>query len=334
MGRSATKARRLLDIEAMLLAHPEGLSQSEMARRLDVNRSTINRYLPDLPNHIYIDDTDGNKWKVDRSGCLVNVRLDIHEAMAVHLATRLLATRMERQNAHAAAALRKLSIALEKLAPQVSSHLASSADAMDDPDRRQDVIYLRSLEVLTLAWAEKKKTQVWHQHEDGSIHTYTLSPYFIEPYAIGQSTYVIGLREPPGELRTLKIERLVRVELLKERYELPADFDPLDLLADAWGIWFTDEPPLEVVLRFSPRVAPRVRETRWHRSERVEAQPDGSLLWRALIAEPREMMPWVRGWGADCEVLAPPEMRAELTEEARKLTQMYPQASADDLPRG
>jgi CRISPR-associated endonuclease/helicase Cas3 len=48
---------------------------------------------------------------------------------------------------------------------------------------------------------------------------------------------------------------------------------------------------VEVVLRFSPHVARRVQETRWHRSERTEPQPDGSLVWRAQIAEPKEMLP-------------------------------------------
>jgi CRISPR-associated endonuclease/helicase Cas3 len=40
----------------------------------------------------------------------------LNEALALHLATRLLAPRMDRQNPHAAAALRKLGISLERLA--------------------------------------------------------------------------------------------------------------------------------------------------------------------------------------------------------------------------
>ena len=34
---SQTKAERLIQIEALLLAHPEGLSQSEIAKRLGVH---------------------------------------------------------------------------------------------------------------------------------------------------------------------------------------------------------------------------------------------------------------------------------------------------------
>jgi len=120
MKPAETKSNRLMAIEALLLAHPEGLIQSDIANRLNVNRSTVSRYLPDLPGHFYIEE-DG-RWKVDRSAYLVNVRFNLHEALAVHLAARLLATRMERQNPHAAAALRKLGVALEMLAPCISRH--------------------------------------------------------------------------------------------------------------------------------------------------------------------------------------------------------------------
>ena len=48
MERAANKADRLMQIESLLVTHPEGLTQAEIARRLGVHRSTIYRYLPDL----------------------------------------------------------------------------------------------------------------------------------------------------------------------------------------------------------------------------------------------------------------------------------------------
>lgn len=323
MGHAENKAARLLQIEALLLAHPEGLIQSDIARRLGIHRSTIGRYIPDLPAHIYIDDLDDNRWKIDRDGYLINVRLTMHEALAVHLAARLMAAGTDKQNPHAAAALRKLGVSLERLAPLIAEHLKQSADVMDDQAQRHDPVYLEVLETLTRAWSAKQQVHLWHQHESGKIYEYDFAPYFIEPYAVGRATHVIGWREPPGARRTFKIERIRRIELKADRYVIPEDFDPRDLLAEAWGIWYTEAEPVEVVLRFHPRVARRVRETQWHRSERVEEQPDGSLLWRAQIAEPQEMVHWIRGWGADVIVEAPQELREQLAGEARRLAQNY-----------
>jgi len=319
---SEKKADRLGLIEALLLEHPEGLTQAEIARRLGVDRSTVHRYYPNLPKHIYVED-DG-RWMIDRQAYLVAVRFNLHEALAVHLATRLLATRMDRHNPHAAGALRKLSLALERLAPRISHHLANSADVMDDPGQRIDPVFLGVLEKLTLAWAEERKVRVWHRHEDsGQVNEYLFSPYFIEPYAVGQAVHVIGWREPPGALRTFKVERIERAELEREHYTIPPDFDPRRLLADAWGIWYTEGEPVEVVLKFGSRVANRVRETRWHRSEQVTQLEDGGLLWRARVAEPQEMLPWIRGWGADCEVLEPERVRQQITQESNRLVEVY-----------
>jgi predicted DNA-binding transcriptional regulator YafY len=326
MSRTETKAARLRLIEDLLLAHPEGLTQAEIARSLEVNRSTVYRYLPDLPQHIYIDDMDGCRWKIDRQAYLVNVRFNLNEAMAIHLATRLLATRMDRSNPHAASALHKLGLALQSLAPLISRYVSRSALKMQSMDQKQDPVFLDVLQKLTIAWAEGKKVKVWHRSDKShEIKTYTYATYYIEPYAIGQSTYVFGFSEPPDAIRTFKIERIEKVEILSEPYTIPDTFDPFELLSDAWGIWFTNEEPEQVTLLFHQRAAQRVGETRWHRSEQVEFQEDGRLLWRALIDEPREMLPWVRGWGADVEVIEPDWMRDELIKEIQEMAVLYGQ---------
>ncbi len=325
MNRAENKAQRLLQIEKLLWAHPEGLTQSEVARKLIVNRSTIWKYVEDdqLPPGVYVDELDGDKLKLDRSADLTKAAFSLHEVMALHLATRLLATRMDKQNPHAASALRKLAKALQRLDQNVSQHLLRSADVMDEVDAYRDPVYLQVLETLTEAWSAGRKVKVTHQHDDGRIYGYTFAPYFIEPYAIGQTTHVIGWREPPHAIRTFKIERLRSAVMLPDRYEIPADFDPAERLRNAWGIWYTDNEPVEVVLRFHPTVARRVQETQWQRGQQLEMQADGSLLWRAWIAEPKEMLPWIRGWGADVEVVGPEGLRMKQIVEASRLAELY-----------
>jgi CRISPR-associated endonuclease/helicase Cas3 len=323
MERSAKKAERLIQMEQMLLAHPEGLRRAGIARRLGVHRSTVGRDIDELSLRVPIWE-DGNLLGINRDDYRVDVRVTLHEAMALHLAARLMATRTDKHNPHAGAALRKLGLALERLAPLVSRHLLASADVMDDEAQRHDPLYLDVLETLTRAWSQERMVRLWHKHEpSGRVYEYTFAPYFIEPYAVGQTTHVIGWREPPGALRTFKLERVQRVELTTQSYTIPDDFDPRAKLADAWGIWYTEAEPVEVALRFHPRVAGRVRETRWHRSEDAEEQPDGSLLWRARVAEPQEMLHWIRGWGADVEVLEPEGLRDQLMGEARRLAEAY-----------
>ncbi|MBM4466968.1 MAG: WYL domain-containing protein, partial [Chloroflexi bacterium] len=101
-----------------------------------------------------------------------------------------------------------------------------------------------------------------------------------------------------------------------------ADFDPVVMLNTAWGIMFGDEL-VEVRLRFSPQVARRVAESIWHPSQRLAQCDDGGCLLTMQVAHPLEMKPWIRGWGPDCEVLAPAGLRAEVAAEMRQAAAKY-----------
>lgn len=324
MKRTQNKATRLLEIEKLLLAHPRGLRQVEIAQRLGVNRSTILRDLLDLselPVPIYEDE---GRICINREAYLTQIRLTLHESLAVHLAARLLAAHTDKKNPHAAAALRKLGLALEKLAPLISHHVLKTSEVMDQQAQYHDPVYQEVLETLTRAWAMGRKVRVWHQRlQDHRIFEYTFAPYFIEPYGWGHSIHTIGHREPPGALRTFKLERIKRIELLEETFTIPADFDPGTLLEHAWGIWYTDDEPVEVRLRFTPQGAQRLKENKWHPTEQIESLPDGGCIWMAEVAEVQEMVPWIRGWGADVEVLVPYDLREAMTHEARRLARLY-----------
>ncbi len=324
MTRSVSKAERLLEIEALLLANPAGLSQAELARRLGINRSTVYRYLPELTTRFPIYETDDERLAIDRDSYLVHVRLTLHEAMALHLATRMMAARSDEWNPHAAGALRKIGLALERLTPRISRHMQASADVMEGQTQRRDPRYLQVLQTITRGWAEGRKVCIRYQ-SGSSEHAYDniLSPYFVEPSAVGYATHVIGYEESYfHNVYTFKIERIHSAQLLADTYTIPEDFDPMTLLQKAWGIMFGEEVQ-EVQLYFSPQVARRVHETQWHPSQRLQDCPDGSCLLTVAVAEPLEMKPWIRGWGPECVVLGPEWLRKEVGEEMKRAGENY-----------
>ena len=49
------------------------------------------------------------------------------------------------------------------------------------------------------------------------------------------------MAEPPNKLRTRKLERIERIVSTDEPFDVPADFDPNELLAGAWSIWFDED---------------------------------------------------------------------------------------------
>jgi predicted DNA-binding transcriptional regulator YafY len=325
MSPTHTKAERLLEIEVLLLAHPAGMRQADLAARLGVHRSTIHRYLPELTTQFQVFETDDGRLAIDRDNYLARLRVTVHEAAAIFLAARLLHRTSDEHNPHAAEALTKLGCALQGVAPPMAAGIVKTAEAMSARGGRASDSYLPVLRALTTGWVTGRWVRVRYRRIGAEVESQSMiAPYLLEATAPGFSTYCVGLREPPGEVRTLKIERITHAEVTQEPYEIPDDFDASTRFDRAWGVWVgCDSAPVEVVLRFAAAAAERVRETRWHASESANAEPDGSVTWRACVDEPTEMLPWIRSWGADVEVIAPEALRRQVAEGHRLAAEHY-----------
>ncbi|MDZ4719410.1 MAG: WYL domain-containing protein [Roseiflexaceae bacterium] len=334
MTRAFAKSGRINQIERLLLTNRAHLSQAEIARRCDVHRSTIGRLIQDMiDNEIPVRTDDQGLIYIERTAYISTIRLKLHEAMSVFLAGRLLARYSDKPNTYTVAALDKLGTALRGVMPALGLHITNTSAALRARLPKHVTDHQRTLEKLTEAWAAGKKVQIWYRPLNArKAFQHTFAPYFLEPSGIGYSTYAIGMAEPPGKLRTRKLERIERVVLTDEPFDIPTDFDPNKLLAGAWSIWFDeDDQPTKVRLRFSGHQAiRRMNETIWHPSQQTEQDVEGRLLWSAEIDEPQEMLPWIRGWhGGTCEVLEPIELREKIIGELRRQMRVYGVADAD-----
>lgn len=295
----------------------------ELAERFGMHRSTIHRMLTEIESELEapVQREAGGVW-IDPDAYQFSVKLNLNEAMAVFLAARLLARYSDKPNPHAVKALQKLSHALRKSAPRVSEHINRTSARLDRPMTDAGRDYLRALETLTRAWADRARVILYYRDEPDVPRPFDV--YFIEPSAVGYLTYVIGKDWHRHDERTFAIERIARVTPTLEPYEIPADFDPLRKLAGAWGVNWGKGGATEVVLRFAAgRAANRVRETNWHESQVIEDAPDGGCLLRIAVGSAQEMKPWIRQWGPDCVVVSPPDLRAQISEEMRRAGQGY-----------
>ncbi|MCL4506664.1 MAG: WYL domain-containing protein [Chloroflexi bacterium] len=324
-SRATKRSTRLKDIEEYLLTRRQPVSVKAIAGYFQVHRATIYRSLSDLETEweVPIMREGGGRVWIDRQHYLTDVRLNLNEATTVFIAARLLARYSDKPNPHAVRALNKLSIALAHVAPHMARHIAQTSDHLDRGLNESQQEYLGCLEALTQAWADGVRAAIV-QREAPDVER-LFEPYFIEPSAVGYSTYVIGYDHHRRDIRTFKVERLLRVRLTADAYAIPAGFDPYTLLAGAWGVnWGAGGQPTDVVLRFAAgRAAQRVRETNWHETQRIEDLPDGGCILNIQVGSTQEMKPWIRQWGCDCEVLAPAELRAEIGEEMKQAGELY-----------
>ena len=116
---------------------------------------------------------------------------------------------------------------------------------------------------------EQKKVRVRYQGlKSTGITNHVVSPYLIEPSIWSDSVYVIAYSDTFEKVMPFKIDRIETASLSSESFEIPADFDDQQLLKHAWGIWYGDEEPVTVKLRFNKDAARRVKESIWHPLEK------------------------------------------------------------------
>jgi proteasome accessory factor B len=315
--RIKSKVARLNRIEQRLYNTPQGLRVVELAAYCGVDRRTIYRDLMSLHEMGVPVWEDKGRFGIDRAAYLSTVRLNLNEAIAIFFAARLLSYHSDEHNPHIVSALDKLSAGLPD--QTVSSHLARLADLIRSRPLRRS--YVQILEVLTRAWADRRFVRLRYRAANREVTERVVALYFLEVSRSEPAAYVIGFDRLRDALRTFKIERIEKAELLEEPYTIPEDFDPYIHLKSAWGV--IDDAAVEVQLRFSAAVAPRVRESVWHHSQRLIELSDGGCELRMIVGGIREIRSWVLSWGAEVEVLAPEELRAEVAAHAERLAAMY-----------
>lgn len=86
---------------------------------------------------------------------------------------------------------------------------------------------------------------------------------------------------------------------------------------------FTGEKEIDVWLSFTAIAAPYVRERPWHFSQTVVDRPDGGIHVRLRLNNLVDVRRRILANGRHVEVLAPPELRATVAEEAAALLQKH-----------
>lgn len=322
-----TKADRLVELQYLFWRNPRRrLTSAEIARRLGIAPRTVRKYLSEMSANGRLPITrDKNAWVLAEHARLevLPVRFLLEEATAVYLAARLLVANADEPNPAVAGAVGKLASVVPQEVRGVLDRLAERSRSVSE------TAFFRLFRTVSYGWALCRIVEVEYEPRSrpGEVFACRFEPWLLEPAAVGSAIYAVGRASPPGEVRVLKLERVRKARLTDQAFTPPPVDELLDRLDTAWGVWLSNEEPARVELAFTPDVASRVRETRWHPSQRLHDEPDGSVRMTVAVASTVELLPWILGWGCHCQVLSPPALREEAASEHRAALAAYAEAS-------
>ena len=117
-----------------------------------------------------------------------------------------------------------------------------------------------------------------------------------------------------------------RIRSLREtgrRFDRPADFRIGDYLDGSFHAMRGEGGPRRVRLRFTDEAARYVKLRQWHPSQKIRERRDGTLELTLTVSHLLEVRRWILGYGPECEVLEPAELREQVREGLRKSLDLY-----------
>ena len=182
------------------------------------------------------------------------------------------------------------------------------------------------LSILQNALAGTRKVSVrYDSYHEGREIECTLRPYRLA--FIRRGWYLIAYTDDRAKILTYKVERIIELKTLQEKYTLDAGFSLNDYFGNAWHMIRGDQR-YHVRIRFMPKVAGNVDEVLWHRTQQTRHEPDGSLIFEVDVDGIEEIGWWVLGYGDQAQVVQPPELREWIAEHAARMLAYYREQQA------
>jgi predicted DNA-binding transcriptional regulator YafY len=316
MANVATRLFTLL----MLLQRQPNQKAACLAAELGISVRSLHRYmamLEDMGIPVYAERGPYGGFSLVRGYKMPPLAFTPEEAVAVYLGASLVGEMWGRLYQEAAqGALAKLEhvlpndqrqeVAWARRALVVSGLHRSDADALAP-----------NLEILRAAIRQQRRVSLVYLGSSQPEATCRQ----VDPYALVHSWgwwYVAGFCHLRQAVRSFRVDRIQKLELLEVNFQAPAGFNIQAYLASEP----LAQPPLQVRLRFAPPGAWVARGQAIYWSS-LEEQPDGSLLVTFLAYDMEYAAATALSYGALVQVLEPESLRRLVVQRARAITELY-----------
>jgi len=309
-----------------LSAQRYGATVKELADEMAVSEKTIRRDLETFQQAGFpLEETVGQygkkRWRISPEKSQPGLSFAFDEAIALYLGRHLmepLAGTPFWEAAHRA--FKKIRATLGdgalKYIERFAGMFHQTTVGVSDYTKKAELI-----DELMVAIEDRRAVFLTYQ----SLQATEPTTYDIYPYGLVYhrgSLYLVGWSPDHQEIRHWKVNRIEEAEATQVRFNPPDDFNLHEHFAKSFGV-FQGKGSVHVKVRFAPAVARYVEESRWHTSQQLTPQKDGSLIAEFDLDGSEEIKRWVLGFGQQAEILEPETLRNEVQEELLRMIQPY-----------
>lgn len=321
---AADRIHRLFQL-VQLLQSGRSHNAGQLAELCGVSRRTIFRYLNTLQEsgiHVHYDERQQG-YHLPSQMYLPPTDFTLEESLAILTLCYELAGSESGVPFHEAARSASLKLASnlpQQLREQLNDVTQTLTIRLDshNPIEGGRPVYEQFVQAISKRRCVRIEYQSLTEWEDiGTV----VMPYRV--LFIRRSWYVIGRSTLHREVRTFNMARVLSAETLDRSYKIPPRFSLERYLGNAWHLIKEPGRSQQVVVRFQKMVAHNVAEVRWHKTQKVRWNEDGTMDFSVTVAGLNEISWWILGYGDQAEVLKPAKLRKLLADRIRGMTQTY-----------
>ncbi len=152
--------------------------------------------------------------------------------------------------------------------------------------------------------------------------------FHMQPYALkvfNRRWYLLGYLKQQEGLRTIALDRILDLKVLKKSFKLPKDFDARKYFANVLGIYVNENLPIvKVKIRAYGEQPEYLRSTPLHKSQSEVRSKYGEFAeftYRLYITP--DLVSQLLAMGEKVEVLEPLELREKMKEVLKKGLERY-----------
>jgi predicted DNA-binding transcriptional regulator YafY len=183
------------------------------------------------------------------------------------------------------------------------------------------VVTAQSFEVVAAATMARKRLRISHfSRQNGKTTVREVSPQRLVHYR--DNWYLDAWCHLREDVRSFSIDAITQIKVLDTAAHEVLEGDINAAVDAGYGI-FGGAPKGWATLKFTPERARWVAGENWHPHQRGSTQADGSYVLEIPYSDERELMGDMLRFGADVEVMAPPDLRTRIKRALHEAVGRY-----------
>lgn len=319
-----SRINRVIEILTTLQAG-ESYTVGDLSKIFGMSRRTIFRDLKELqdigvPYH-YDIKTGG--YTIEPEFFLPPANLNLREALSLLLLAHKVSNQIQLPFKRSAllAALKIESNLPTKIRKYCSTALRNISTRADfQKPIHQNARFDLTFTQLQEAIAKKRKVNIcYYPFFESGVINIELCPYRL--FYNNQKWHVLGPSSLHKSVRTFELNCIRELKTTKEYFPGDEDFDVSEYLGKAWSM-VPEGRIYRVKLHFLPKVANNIAEVKWHSTQKVTPNGDGSAIVEFHVDGLSEITWWILGYGDQVQVLAPKALRKRVLEVAKNMIKL------------